>query len=129
MPEDAIHLREYTVVETSEFQDANPDGTITCPPGEETILAEYEPATDQSRVLLHAMGASDNTDVRYRLRYGSTEISFTAESPLGGINSPFSFTDSLGKPLTAGNGTVALTTLNDGGAAVDLAARLHLEVR
>lgn len=126
---DAIHVRNYTLVESSGMEYANDDGTITVDPGEELALAEYEPASDTKRALLHAYGATDAQDVVYRLRYGGTDISFTSESPLGGINDPFSFTEQLGAPLSAGSKTLTITALNDKTDAIDLVARMHIETR
>ncbi len=129
MTSDAIHVRDYTVIESAQLEDANDDGTITCPGGEETALIEFEPAGTGSRALLHAIGATDASGLEYRLRFGGNDISFTAQSPLGGVNDPFSFTDELGKPLTAGSATLFFTAINNTENDIDLVARAHVEVR
>lgn len=122
-----IDLRNYKVVESSDLETANPDGTVTCPAGEETVIMEHEPTTDDTTTLLHALGASDAPDIRFRLRY-ATNISFTMESPPGGVNDPYSYTNELGAPLTTTR-TLKLTAVNDGGASKDLVSRGHVEVR
>lgn len=129
MSGEPIHVRSFTVVESSNMEWANDDGTVTCPSGEETTLVEYEPPSDANEVRIHALGAADATDMKYRLRYGGNEISFTAESPLGGINAPFSFTDDLGAPLSAGGSSIMFNAVNEGAEDRDLAGRFYLEVR
>lgn len=128
MVDDAIFLQDMVVVESSDFPEANDDGTITVPANEERGLIEYEPATGESRSQVHAIGATDAQGVQYRMRYGGEEISFTTESPLGQINEPFSFTEAFGKPLTAGAGTVQYTAVNSNDQPIDLVGRMFVEV-
>lgn len=125
-PERTIDLQSYKVLESSEYQSANPDGSIDCPDNEETVLLEYEPASDETTTLIHAIGASDAADVKYRLRYAQN-ITFTMESPPGGVNDPFSFTEKLGAPLETDQ-TVQLTAINTSGSTKSLVARAHIEV-
>lgn len=127
LPEEALHARDFVLVETSDFPSSNADGSVTVADGEEQSLVEYEPPTGNHKALIHAFGATDAADVQYRLRFGGEEISFTAESSLGGVNDPFSFVDVLGKPLTAGTGTVQFTAINTSGSPIDLVARMFLE--
>lgn len=124
--ENPIDLKDYMVIESSDFQWANADGSITVPAGQEETLVEYEPLNEDNRIFLHALGASNASDVEFRLRYGEN-ISFTTESSIGSINDPFSFTDKLGAPLTS-QATVKYTAINSSDADVNLAGRMHLEV-
>lgn len=125
---DALHFRDIVITESSDFSQSNDDGSVTVPANEEMGLVEYEPPSGDNRVLIHGFGATDALDVRYRLRYGGEEISFTTETALGGVTDPFIFREVFGSPATAGSGTVQLTALNDGDQPVDLVARMFVEV-
>lgn len=117
------------VAETANLDNAKPDGTINCPDGELTTLAEYEPQTDNVELLVHAFGAADAKDCVFGINYNFTDVAFSAESPLGGINDLFSFHDALGHPVTTGSGTASLVVENRSGSDLDLAGRLIVEVR
>jgi len=120
-----INIDDYLVVETSDFENANADGSITVPSGGEQVLLEHEPETDQSTVFIHALGAADANDIAYRVYYGQN-IAFTMESPPGTITAPYSFTENLGGPL-ATNDLFQLTAINARTSDLDLAARAHIE--
>lgn len=128
MPDGVVHFRDLVIVESSDFENANNDGTMTVPADEEQTLVEYEPPSGDNRALIHGFGATDALDVEYRLRYGGEEISFTTETSLGSITDPFVFREVFGRPATAGSGTVQLTALNASQNPVELVARMFVEV-
>lgn len=126
MTDHYIPMRNYTVIESSELDHANPDGSVTVPANDKAQLLDYEPATDADYALLHALGAVDAKGVRYQLKYGNN-TAFTMESPPGVLSEPFSYTEKLGEPLGT-NGTFELWALNETNSGIDLAARGHVEV-
>lgn len=116
-----------TIIESSEFSHANADGTITVPANDEEVLVEIEPSTFGNAAVLHALGAADAKNVRYQLKYNSTNIAYETEAPLGTLTNAFSFTDNLGRPIKV-EGTMKYVAVNSGDSAVNLAARFHTEV-
>lgn len=123
----AIPFRDYLVIETSDLEAANPDGSITVPAGGEQVLCEYEPTGDDNRALLHTLGAADANDIQYRLKYG-TNTSFTTESPVGLITNPYSFTETAGAPLTT-TSTFRYVAVSSRDQDIDLAARMHIQTQ
>lgn len=118
----------FIITETSDLEESNDDGAVTLSPGEEQALVEYEARGDMGTAVL-AVGANDVQDVEYGLRIDRSKVvGGKTESPLGTINSPFSFIDRLNAVVPA-NSTVEYVAWYDGGATgdVDLAARLYTE--
>lgn len=119
----------YYVVETAGLDDANLDGSITLQPGEqrEIVGIEHEGAAP---IILYAVGATDRVDVSYRLTYGNdNNLGGWTQSPLGSINNPFSFVQSLGRTIPVDQRVSYVARLSDQAeSSVDLAGRVHVEV-
>jgi hypothetical protein len=109
------------VVETSNLDDANADGAITVNDGETATVVEYENFGNQMAYLV-ALGAHDVLDTTYKLVVEGDER-FTTESPLGGVNSLFSFTETLGQPLPVGS-RVRYDVTYTGGGSTDYVGRM-----
>lgn len=116
-----------SVIETSGLLWANEDGTVDCPPGEETVLVEFEPQSGTQELCIHAVGAADALNCEYTFRHNLADISFSSESPLGSLVDPYSFTKNLGHPLTTERGTAQYTVVNNGDTERQLAARMIIE--
>jgi len=123
---DPIGIENFLVTESSDMPWSKNDGTVEVAPNEETVLVEYEPVKGETFHLL-GLGAKDALDVEYRLRYGGTDIAFTTESALGGINDPFLFADHAGAPLESDQ-TIQYTAVSSRDTPIDLAGRLLVEV-
>jgi len=123
-----IEPRDYIVIESDDLDDDehNDDGTVTLQPGETKTLVRYE----GDPFALHAVGATDEAGVQYRLVAGSKRtVGGTTNSPLGLLNDPFSFGDVLGGALGIDKRIEYRATLDaEATAPVNLAGRLHVEV-
>jgi hypothetical protein len=123
----AINPYGYRIYETADLAEANGSGTITLEPGEEATIVESDNASNG--LLGLAIGASDKPDVRYRLYVdGERTVGGLTNSPLGTVNSPFSFVKMLGGVLPAER-RIEYRAIYDPAATgeVELAARLHVE--
>lgn len=121
-----INPTSYRIIETSYLEDATPDGSVTLEPGEEAPIVKYDPRDGGA---LMALGATDEPDVRYALRFDHQHIiGGWTNSPLGLINDPFSFVNEFGVVLPAEQ-TVEYVARYDSTASgeVDLVGRLHVQ--
>ena len=114
---------QLRLVETSDLQDANDDGSVTIEANTERELLLYENRADHP-FLLHFLGAADALDVQYVLRVGQ-EIVFTSESPVGTITNPFVFADYYGGPMAFAR-DITYSARNNTGSSIDLAGRMGL---
>lgn len=118
--------KDYVVVETDDLDAANSDGTVTCEPGEATRLAHFNPGTP---VSVLAVGATDEVDVEYYLEIDGKVVGGITNSPLGLLNTPFSFVDALGAAIPVDKRVSYIARLDASATgSVDLAARMHCEV-
>ena len=111
------------VHETSIQSDSDDDGTVEVPPGEERDVVRWD---REAPIHLFALGTNDAPDLRFRLVVDEEIIADTA-SPLGTINSPFSFADNYNGPIEADD-MVAIRVENEGNSSRQMAGRLHMEV-
>lgn len=113
------------VTESSQMAEADGGGAITVEPGEESVLVEWE-ASDPMGLL--AVGSTDRPDAVYSLVVdGDRKIQ--TFSPLGLINTPFSFIRQMGAPFPAGTDVEYRAALSSAAEEpVQLAARLFLEL-
>jgi hypothetical protein len=121
-----IEPRDMIVVETENLDSSEPDGTMEIKPGETETFLQFR---GQPHGML-AVGATDKTDTDYLLRSDSSvPIGGTTESPLGAINDPFSFVDTLGGAPHAEDSTTYRAHLDPSASSpVYVAGRLFLEV-
>lgn len=118
----------FIISETSDLPNANSDGTVTLEPGDEQALVEYRSRGDTGVACL-AVGANDVQDVQYGLRIDRSKVvGGRTESPLGVLNDPFSFVDSLNAVVPA-NDVIEYVAYYDASATgtVDMAARLYTD--
>lgn len=123
----AIDPASYVIVETDDLDGVDNGSMVTAEPGDSVVLAEFTPDTPFS-VL--AVGAVDEQGVQYELRadYQRT-IGGRTNSPLGLINSPFSFAEATGGVVVCEQAVQYVAHYDkEATGPVDLAARLHVEV-
>lgn len=127
-PRRALEPGSYVTVESDEMDWSNEDGTVTVEPGDEVPLVKHYASGEQG-VMLLAVGATDEQDVRYRAEVDDQRtVGGQTNSPLGVLNSPFSFVESLGGAIPANRSVAYYAKLDeDAPAPVDLVARLHVE--
>lgn len=121
--------RNYAVFETSDLDAANDDGTVTAEPGETVTLCEVE-ASQSEKINLLSVGASDEQDVKYFLEIdGKAVAGGQTESPLGLINSEFSFPREFDSSIPAEDSVrYRALRVHSAAGSVDLVARMHAEV-
>ncbi len=122
-----IDPEQLVITETADLNGTNPDGTVTIEPGEDEVIARDEAGTG---LVLLAAGATDEDDTHYYIRvdYDRT-VGGTRHSPLGTINTPFSFTEMYGGMIVAEHTVEYRARVSeDASGPVDIAGRLHLEV-
>lgn len=121
-----IPPKSYVTVETADMEYANDNGTVTLEPGDSVPLVEHA----NHPKALYAVGATDIQDVEYTLMVDDEIIGNRTNSPLGLVNDPFSFVESLGGAIPAED-QIAYVAHYDAGASgsVNLAARIHLELQ
>lgn len=117
------NLSNLVITESAEMPEANSDGTISVPAHGEADLVSWD-TRGAGTIYLHAIGASDHTDLEYVL-YVDEDIAFSTASPLGLITSPYSFTNSLGGPLKAGT-RIRYAAHNTSGSKIDTVARMFV---
>jgi hypothetical protein len=124
----ALNPRTYVVNETDDLDGVQPGGTVTLQPGDEKTLVRAEAASDAGIACL-AVGANDQSDVRYKLIVDNQQtVGGTTNSPLGLLNSPFSFIETLGAIVPAErNIKYVAERPSSASGSVDLAARMHVE--
>lgn len=117
----------YSIYETADLDKANPDGTVTVQPGEEAVLAET-PRMDRGWAL-YAAGAVDEDDCAYYIRIDNElVVGGTTASPLGTINSPFSFPETMGGYVPASTVVELLVRYSaEASGEINLAGRIHVE--
>lgn len=124
--EGLMDQQSLRIVETDNLEEANDDGTRTVNPGETVTLARIAPGF---RFALLAAGASDSSNVQYRLVADQDRvIGGTTGSPLGTVNSPLSFVEEYGAAIEINQEVEYRARLDESaGSSVDLVARLHAE--
>ena len=122
-----IDPRGLVITETADLDEATADGTVTIAPGEDAVLVRQE-ATDGGLLLL-AAGASDADDTQYYIRIDNDRtVGGLRNSPLGTINTPFSFSEMYGGLVVADQVIENRARVSDDASGpVDIAGRLHLE--
>lgn len=118
----------YVVVETDDMDDVDQGGSVTLSPGEEKILATFKQAGKP--LVCYAVGATDANDVQYRLELdNSRTVGGRTNSPLGTLNSPFSFPEKINGAVLADKKVQYIASRPSSATGdVDLVARLHVEV-
>ena len=124
-----VPLRSYVCVETDNLDAANEDGTVTLEPGDTKPLCRIR-ETGDAALAVYAVGAVDANNVEYSLHVdNSITVGGRTNSPLGTLNTPFSFVQMLGGAIPASTSAEYRAHLSgDAGGPVDLAGRLHAEV-
>lgn len=123
VPNQPVPPGQIRIVETTDLDSANDDGSLTVPAGQEHEILLYENRADHP-FLLHFLGAADALDVEYVLRVGQ-EVVFRTQSPVGALNEPFVFADYFSGPMAFGR-DISYSAYNTGDASVDLAGRMGL---
>jgi len=118
-----MKAKNLVIEETSNLKDANNAGVIEVDPGQTKIIVDHRP---KGTAYIHTTGASDRSDCTFTLRHNN-EIVYEAESPLGTVTQPFSFTEKYGEPVEITN-TAELLVTNEGGSIETFAARWSVEV-
>jgi len=116
----------YIVLETSNLDEANDDGTVTLSPGDTQALIRYDLGTP---VALQAIGANDRDNVTYEIRINNEKtVGGQTNSPVGTLNNPFSFVGNLGAAIPAEKLEYIASYDPAASGNIDLAARAHMEV-
>lgn len=117
---------DYVVVESDDLDTVDDGGTVTVAPGETKTIVRAR--TRRKTMALLAVGANDESDVTYELVVDGDEIVGGAtNSPLGLLNQPFSFIDTVGGAIPANSRIEYDVTLpEDASASVEMAGRLHV---
>jgi hypothetical protein len=124
MPVDPLPTpQNMVVVETTNVDGANADGSITANAGQTVTLVEYD-NRGNGMAYLSAVGAADALNCTYALKVEEDTV-FSTESPLGTIVNPFSFSEKMGHPLPVGDRVRYEATYN-GTGSVNLAGRMIL---
>lgn len=118
-----MKAQNLVIEETSNLEEATDAGVIEVAPGQTEVIVEHRP---KGTALLHSTGASDRSNCTFTLRHNN-EIVYEAESPLGTVTQPFSFTDMYGEPIEI-TATAELLVTNEGDSTEKFAARWSLEV-
>lgn len=131
---DDINIERYKAFETEDLPQAgypedaiNPNGSITLQPGDDVPLASTGSLNQGGYVL--AVGATDETGVEYYLDIdGEYEVGGRTNSPLGTINSPFSFIKEFGATVPANSSAEYRAHYGeDESGEVELVGRLHVQ--
>lgn len=127
-PRHALTPGAYVVTETADMDYSNDDGTVTIEPGDSYPLVRYE-ATSTNGVMLLAVGATDEQDVEFYVEIDNRRVvGGRTNSPLGNLNSPFSFVEKLGGSIPAEHTVTYWAAVSpDAAGPVSLAARMHVE--
>lgn len=122
-----VEPQDYIVVESDNLDHANDDGTVSLSPGDQVVIAEWQP---EFPFALLAAGATDAADVEYTLIADTDQtLGGVTSSPLGTLNDPFSFVDAIGGAPSCEKSIKYVARLDsDASSSVDIAARLHAEV-
>jgi len=121
-----IQAERYRVYETSEMEAAGDNGLIQVDPGERVTFFDTGPLNDPG--FLMAIGATDEMDVEYRVEVdGDRSVGGFTNSPLGSINTPFSFIDEFGGAIPVFDRVQYTAQIpRESNSSAELAARAHL---
>jgi len=122
-----IDPSSYVVLESDDLDDVDDSEAVTIQPGETEAIVRYE---SQVPFAVLAVGATDEAGVSYRLEADNQRtIANETNSPLGLLNSPFSFVDKVGGAVSCESSCTYYATLDPSAPSpVDVAGRLHVEV-
>lgn len=123
-----VNPRRFHVIETTEMESANADGTVTLEPGESAPIVAFR---HKPGFALLGVGAKNQQDVEYRLVADDTERigGDWRAAPLGEIGSPFSFVDQLGVVFDIEEQLELEARLSeDASSTVDLAGKFHIQI-
>jgi len=120
-----IPARSYITVESDNLDHATDAGTVVLEPGDSVPIVEYR----DTAAAVYAVGATDKQDVEYTLEVDNATVGGRTNSPLGLLNEPFSFVNTLGGavPVESSIEYVAHYDENADGT-IEIVGRLHLEV-
>lgn len=121
---DGMTHTEFRVVETADLPDdeTTAQGTVEVADGERATVLRFRTPAD--RLKLHGFGMNDELDCEYQIHVDG-ELSSSTESPLGTLDSPFSFEDVYGRAVSMTEG-FELKVINNSGGTVEFAARAFL---
>ena len=89
----------YTIKESSDMDDAEPDGSISVAPGDTRTVVRHN--SDTGTALL-AVGVNDDPDARYQLVVDDNRVvGGETQAPLGTPTDLFSFVDTLNGAIPA----------------------------
>ena len=123
---DTIRPNNYNVYETSDMDEAAGNGLIQLDPGDEKVFLDTGSLDDPG--FLMAIGALDANAVEYRVQVdGDRNVGGYTNSPLGSINTPFSFIDEFGGAIPVLDRVQYVAQLPEGASSsVEIAGRAHL---
>jgi hypothetical protein len=117
-----FNRQNWHVNDSDVLDDVDEGGTVTLSPGDDEPIVEARPEGQEGAVL--AVGAKDRSDVVYYLKVDSEEHHRPTNSPLGTVNSPYSFIEH-GGTVPFGNRVEYRARYLDGGSGdVEVGARL-----
>lgn len=131
---DDINIERYKAFETDDLPAAgypedivNSNGSITLSPGDELPIVSTGKLNQGGYVL--GVGATDVSGVEYYLDVdGEYEVGGRTNSPLGTINSPFSFIKEFGATVPASSSAEYVAKYGeDESGDVELVGRLHVQ--
>lgn len=119
----------FVVKESDDLDSVPKGGSVTLQPGETKTLVEAETVGDGQLAIL-AVGATDEQNVTYELVTDYNKvIGGQTNSPLGLLNTPFSFVDTLGGAIPAASYVEYRATLDSSAStSVELGARMFVEM-
>lgn len=101
-------------------------GTVELEPGDSQTLVQYDL---QRPGAIYALGAVDESDVEYELKVDNDPVGGRTNSPLGVLNSPFSFVSNFGGAVPIeGKARYIAHYSSDSSGTIELAARMFVEV-
>ena len=123
---DPIRPTSYRVFETSDMEEAGPGGTIQVNPGDRKVF--FDSGDLNSPGFMLAVGAVDVKDVLFRLVVdGDRDVGGITNSPLGTINTPFSFVNEFGGAIPVFERVQYVAEIpEESNSSAELAARVHM---
>lgn len=123
---DPIRPTSYRVFETSDMEASLDNGVIQISPGEREVFFDTGSLTSPGFLL--AIGASDSQDVSYRVVVdGDRDVGGVTNSPLGTINTPFSFVNEFGGAIPVFDRVQYVASMPESAqSSAEIAARAHM---
>nr|6H82_b Chain b, Uncharacterized protein [Haloarcula hispanica icosahedral virus 2] len=126
-----VPVNSYVTLETDDLDtDEHPvtdAGTVALEPGESAPIVRYDLGQPAA---VYAVGATDEANVEYELKVNNSKtVGGRTNSPLGVLNTPFSFVEKLGGAIPCETAaTYWAHYSSDATGTVELAGRMHIEV-